>query len=140
MAGSHGNRSVLEIKFVQCLRRDLRRAADAHECERTFRRQRSLGTARKRFADGAEAVNRAYGDRDAMSVKNNSVCAPGCTGSLAGGVVETRQDTFLIADLTRDYSGLVDRGHLLGRRLKLKRRHRPFGRKKHDGYERKRRY
>jgi len=109
-------------------------SAAAHEFERAFRRQRSLGTARKRFADSVEAVNRTYRDRDTMSVKNNSVCASGCTGGPAGGIIETRPGAFLISDLVRDYSGSVDCGHLLGRSVELKRRHRPLGRKKADGY------
>ena len=51
---------------------------------------------------GVEAVNRTDGDRDAMSVKNNSVRTPGCAGGPAGGIIETRQGAFLIADLARD--------------------------------------
>lgn len=89
-----------------------------------------LAPARKRFADRVETVNRTDGNRDAMSVKNNSVRAPGCAVGPAGGIIETRQGAFLIADLARNNSGLVDRGHLLGRSVELKRRHRPLGGKK----------
>ncbi len=59
-----------------------------------------------------------------MSVQNDCAFAPRCFGGPTGGVIETRNDAFLIAYLTSDYSSIVViSGKSLSRRAEGKFRH-----------------